>query len=143
MTTILCDSSVVLKWFLTDEPEADAAIALADATADGDVALRIAELGVWEISNVAARRLRWSAPQIHSMLAQVEGVCGPPLRAAPEAMRDAVDLSVEHRLSYYDALHWAVAREQRIALTTTDRDLLLAGAGAAPSTVLTDLGGRG
>ncbi len=141
MTTVLCDSSVALKWFLTGEPESEAAVALADATAEGQVDLRITELGMWEISNVAARRLGRDAAEIHAMRGQIEGVCGSPLRAAPEAMRDAVDLSVEHRLSYYDALHWAVAREQRILLTTTDRELLLAGAGAAPSTILRDLGG--
>lgn len=142
MTTVLCDSSVALKWFLTDEPESAAAVALADATADGQVDLRITELGRWEISNVAARRLGRSAEEIHAMRGQIEGVCGSPPRAAPEAMREAVDLSVEHRLSHCDALHWAVAREQRIQLTTTGCELLLAGAGAAPSTILSDLGNR-
>jgi len=142
MSTILCDSSVVLKWFLTDEPESAAAVALADATADGHVDLRIAELVIWEVSNVAARRLHRSASEIHVMLGQIEGVCGAPLRASPDAMRYAVDLSIGHGLSYYDALHWAVARDQRIALTTTDRELLAAGAGVAPSTVLNELEGE-
>jgi predicted nucleic acid-binding protein len=136
MPTVLCDASVALKWFLSDEPEAVAATALVEAAADGVLDLRIAELAVWEVANVAARRLGREAAEIHAMRDQIEGVCGTPVHAAPAAMRAAVDLSVEHRLSYYDALHWSVARDQRMLLTTTDRELLLAGAGEMPSTIL-------
>ena len=38
-----------------------------------------------------------------------------------------------HRLTFYDAAYWAVARERNIALVTADAELLKAGAGVTPT----------
>lgn len=59
MTSVLVDTSVLIKWFHSvGEPELEAARALRDAHVANQVNAHILDLAVYEVGNVLLRSLR-------------------------------------------------------------------------------------
>lgn len=134
MTDVLCDTSVVVKWFHeSGEAEVAPARAILDAHTDGTLTAVVLDLTVYELGNVAARALGLPGERVVTILDRLELICDEGLRLSPKARKDAAELAAAHRLTFYDAAYWAVARERDIALVTADAELLQAGAGLAPT----------
>ena len=134
MIDVLCDASVVVKWFHEqDEPEVGPSRAILEAHAAGTLRALVLDLTVYEVGNVAARPLRLPGDRVAQILDRLELICDAGLHLSPAARRDAAELAVAHRLTFYDAAYWAVARERDIALVTADAELLKAGAGSSPT----------
>ena len=124
---LIGDSSVVLKWFLTErEDELDAAEALGRANTAQAVQVLILDLTLYEVGNILLRK-RWQASHVADQIEDLLTICGPPVVLEPEWRRDAAALSQEHKLTYYDACYAAAARGLRVALVSADRQLLDAG----------------
>ncbi len=134
MTDVLCDTSVVLKWFHSaGESEVEQARAILDAHTAGTLNASVPDLTTYELGNVAARALGLQAERVIGVLDRLELICGEGLRLSPRARKDAAELAVAHRLTFYDAAYWALARERGIVLVTADTELLEAGAGLSPT----------
>ncbi len=134
MTGVLCDTSVVIKWFHSSgEAEVTQARAILDAHAAGTLTANVLDLTVYELGNVAARALGLPGERVVAILDRLELICGEGMRLSPKARKDAAELAVTHRLTFYDAAYWAVARERDITLVTADAELLQAGAGLTPT----------
>lgn len=137
MTTLLVDTSVLVKWFHTEgESELAEARAVRDATLFGDVQTRVIDLALYELGNVLLRALAWRAEEIADQLDDVVTVCGPPLAMSPEWFGLAARLGVEHQLTFYDAAWAAAALALQVPLVTTDSQLLGAGLAESPSEVV-------
>lgn len=133
MTSILCDTSVVVKWFHErGEAEVVPSRAILDAHAAGKLTAVVLDLTVYELGNVAVRPLGLPGERVAEILDRLELICDEGLRLSPAARRDAAVLAEEHRLTFYDAAYWAVARERDITLVTADAELLRVGAGSSP-----------
>ena len=134
MTDVLCDTSVVVKWFHeSGEGEVFQARAILDAHVAGTLTANVLDLTVYELGNVAARALGLPGERVGAILDRLELICGEVLRMSPRARKDAAARAVTHRLTFYDAAYWAVARERNIMLVTADAELLQAGAGVTPT----------
>lgn len=134
MTDVLCDTSVVVKWFHeSGETEVEQARAILDAHTAGTLTANMLDLTVYELGNVAARALGLPGERVGAILDRLELICGEGLRLSPKARKDAAELTEAHRLTFYDAAYWAVARERKITLVTADTALLQAGAGVTPT----------
>jgi predicted nucleic acid-binding protein len=134
VTDVLCDTSVVVKWFHEqDEREVGPSRAILEAHAAGRLTALVLDLTVYELGNVAARPLGLTGDRVAQILDRLELICDVGLHLSPAARRDAAELSVAHRLTFYDAAFWAVARERDITLVTADVELLKAGAGSSPT----------
>jgi predicted nucleic acid-binding protein len=134
VTALLCDTSVVVKWFHeSGEAEVAQAREILDAHAAGTLTANVLDLTVYELGNVAARALGLPEERVAAILDRLELICGEGLRLSPKARGDAAALAVTNRLTFYDAAYWAVAREREIALVTSDAELLRAGAGVTPA----------
>jgi len=134
VTDVLCDTSVVVKWFHeSGEAEVGQARAILDAHAAGTLTANVLDLTVYELGNVAARALGLPGERVGAILDRLELICSEGLRLSPKARKDAAELAVTHRLTFYDAAYWAVARERSITLVTVDAELLRAGAGVTPT----------
>jgi len=134
VTDVLCDTSVVVKWFHEqDESEVGPSRAILEAHAAGTLTALVLDLTVYELGNVAARPLGLPGERVAQILDRLELICDAGLHLSPAARRDAAELSVAHRLTFYDAAYWAVARERDITLVTADVELLKAGAGSSPT----------
>lgn len=134
MTDVLCDTSVVVKWFHEqDEPEVGPSRAILEAHAAGRLTALVLDLTVYELGNVAARPLGLPGDRVAQILDRLELICDAGLHLSPAARRDAAELAVANRLTLYDAAYWAVARERDITLVTADVELLKVGAGSSPT----------
>jgi predicted nucleic acid-binding protein len=131
---VLCDTSVVVKWFhARDEGEVVPSRAILEAHAAGTLTALVLDLTVYELGNLAARALGLSGDRVAQILDRLELICDAGLHLSPAARRDAAELAGAHRLTFYDAAYWAVARERSITLVTADVELLKVGAGSSPS----------
>jgi predicted nucleic acid-binding protein len=141
VTEVLCDTSVLVKWFdIRGEDEVPAARALRAAHGDGRLTVRLLDLGFYELGNVLLRRRRWPADAIAAQLEELTEVIGDPLPASASWIRDAATLGERHDLSFYDACWAAVARHLGIALVSADGRLLAAGLAESPTAVASRLG---
>lgn len=137
----MCDASVALKWFQSRrESEVKEALRILDEHIEGRLRIHFHELAFYEIGNVLVRKAGFTAAQTAAQLADLASI-GQPIEVLTPAVRaDAAHLAVEHRLTYYDASYWAVARHLDAPLITADAKLLTTGAGISPTDFVTALG---
>jgi predicted nucleic acid-binding protein len=120
--SLVVDASVALKWFLSEEPHADQALAVVE---DG-VALIAPDLLIAEVCNAAwrsARLGRISHAQLSEIAASLprffDGLASAA-RLAPRAVAIAGQLG--HPV--YDCLYLALAEAEQAGLVTADAQLL-------------------
>lgn len=137
MTTLLVDTSVVIKWFhTTGEAEVAEARAIRDAHKRGDVAARVIDLALYEVGNVLLSRLRWPASDVADQLDDLVAICGTPLITVPAWLRDAAVLGASNALTFYDAAWAASARGLGVTLVSADAKLIAAGLAESPATTV-------
>lgn len=140
MTSVLVDTSVLVKWFhAAGEAELAAARALRDAHVADRLDVHVLDLALYEVGNVLVS-LRWPAEQIADQLDDLVTIVGTPLVSSAEWFRDAAQLATEHRLTFYDAAWAAAARKLGVALVSADRQLLAAGLAESASVTARRLG---
>jgi predicted nucleic acid-binding protein len=139
---IVCDASVVLKWFHAEgEEDVDASRALLDLHRRRAVALSVLDLTAYEVANALLRgHPDIEAPEVITVLEALAVVC-PRLAPTQGELVDAVVLADRHHLTMYDAAYAAVADARHAHLATLDRALLAAGLGRRPSGFLSSDGG--
>jgi predicted nucleic acid-binding protein len=134
MTTVLVDTSVLIKWFHHEgESEVSEARALRDATTRGDVESRIIDLALYEMGNVLSRSLGWPGTAVADQLADIVTVCGAPLALGLDWHRWAAIVGHRHGLTFYDAAWAAAAEALDVALVSADDRLLGAGLAESPA----------
>ena len=137
MSTLLVDTSVLIKWFhATGEAELEAARSLRSAQIAGTIDARILDLGVYEVGNVLVRSLGWPAADVAEQLDDLLALCGVPLVLSAEWLHDAATLAAEHRLTFYDAAWAAAARGLGVPLVSADRQLLDVSLAESPSRIV-------
>lgn len=137
MTTLLVDTSVLVKWFHSEgESELAEARSIRDATQVGEVQARVIDLALYEMGNVLLRALGWSGSDVADQLEDLVIICGPPLAMAAEWLRQAAELGERHRLTFCDAAWAAAAEALGIALVSVDARLLAAGLAESPAAVV-------
>lgn len=120
--TLVVDASVALKWYLNDEPHADAARALLNTSET----LIAPDLVIAEVCNAAwlcvrANRIRGAqAQEIARSVADIFDTLVSGSDLAERAMTIAVEL--DHVA--YDCFYLALAEAQDAPLVTADRRLL-------------------
>lgn len=140
MTSLLVDSSVVIKWFHEEgESEVTEARAIRDAHVDEEVDVRILDLAIYEVGNVLARALKWTAADIGDQLDDLLAIVGPPIVMERDWLRAAAVMAETHSLSFYDASWAACAGALGISLVSADRRLVAAGLAEKPSRVASRL----
>lgn len=133
MTTLLVDSSVLIKWFHGEgEASLASARAIRDANQRGDLDARVTDLALYEIGNVLLRSLHWSAGDVADQLDDLVTICGTPFVMDLAWLHDAASLAVTHKLTFYDATWAAAARGLGVALVSSDERLLAAGLAESP-----------
>jgi len=137
VTTLLVDTSVLIKWFHSEgESELAEARSLRNATQVGEVQARVIDLALYEMGNVLLRALCWSGSDVADQLEDLVIICGPPLAMAAEWLRQAAELAERHRLTFYDAAWAGAAEALGISLVSVDAQLLEAGLAESPAAVV-------
>jgi predicted nucleic acid-binding protein len=137
---VVCDASVVLKWFHVEgEEEVEASRALLDLHRTHGMALSVLDLTAYEVGNALLRGVGVGAERVSAVLDALDVIC-PRLALTPTELSEAATLAEGHHLTMYDAAYAAAARSRHAELATLDRDLLQAGLGRKPSEILADRG---
>lgn len=140
VTDVVCDASVVLKWFHDEgEPDVEDARRLLAGHRSGPITAWVLDLTFYELGNVLLRALRWPAADVADQLDDLRAICSVITVGAAE-QRLAALLAEEHTLTFYDAVYAAAARSRGSMLATADKALLGAGVGESPATIATRLG---
>ena len=133
---VLCDASVVLKWFHSEgEEEVEASRALLDLHRTHGMALSVLDLTAYEVGNALLRGVGVGAEKVSAVLNALAVIC-PRLALTPTELSDAAGLGEAHHLTMYDAAYAAAARARHFELATLDRALLGVGLGRRPSEIL-------
>jgi predicted nucleic acid-binding protein len=136
LTSLLVDTSVLIKWFHAEgESELAQARAVRSAHVNGVLRAHILDLAVYEVGNVLVRALRWKASDIADQLDDLLTIVGPPLAMSQPWLRDASHLAQKHALSFYDACWASAASALNISLVSADRGLLRGGLAESPTAV--------
>lgn len=140
MTRLLVDTSVLIKWFHdTGESELAEARAIRDAHLSGELDAHVLDLAIYEVGNVLARALKWTAADVSDQLDDLLVIVGSPIVMAQGWLRDAAVLAEKHVLSFYDASWAAAAAALGVSLVSADRRLLAVGLAESPSAVASRL----
>ncbi len=131
---IVCDASVVLKWFHANgEDEVEASRALLDLHRSRAAALSVLDLTAYEVGNALLRGwARADARAVAIVLDALAVIC-PRITLSQAELADAVTIATRHDLTLYDAAYAAAATARHAHLATLDRALLDAGLGMRPS----------
>ena len=141
MTRLVVDTSVLIKWFHAEgEDDLEAARALRDAHASGDIDCFIVDLALYELGNVLVRSLHWQPRAVADQLDDVLAVFTTPLVMSAEWLRAAATLAVRHKLTFYDAAWAAAAKGIGAPLVSADAALRRAGLAVSASSAARDLG---
>ncbi len=133
MTTVLVDTSVLIKWFhRRGESDVAEARALRGATRRAELEARVIDLALYEMGNVLLRRLDWSGPDVADQLDDLVVVCGAPLAMSAAWSRQAALLGAVHGLTFHDACWAAAAQALQVPLISADAQLLEAGLAEPP-----------
>ena len=133
---VLCDASVVIKWFHSEgEEEVEASRALLDLHRSHVIALFVLDLTAYEVGNALLCGVAVGAEKVSAVLDALDVIC-PRLALTPTELSDAAHLAEGHRLTMYDAAYAAAAKARHAELATLDRALLQAGLGRRPSQIL-------
>lgn len=136
MTEVVCDASIVLKWFIEEDEDGLAdARAILDAHVDGSFLAIVLDLTVYEIGNRLVRSSGWTAAEVAGVLQGLQTLVGVVTPGAAERLL-AAELALAHRLTFYDAMYAAVARARVAPLLTADRGLLALDAACTPAAFL-------
>jgi predicted nucleic acid-binding protein len=139
---VVSDASVALNWS-EGEQELEEARAVLEAHWSRLVALVVLDLTAYEIGNALLRsRAEATAEQVAVVLEALDEVC-PAVRPDTVELRFAAELAVRHRLTLYDAVYAAVARNRDATLLTLDQALIEARLGIRPSDLVARLNAPG
>jgi predicted nucleic acid-binding protein len=137
LTTLLIDTSVLVKWFHTPgESELPQARAVRTATTRGEVHSLVIDLALYELGNVLLRSLGWDGTDVADQLDDLVTICGAPLAMDSTWFRRAAELASAHRLTFYDATWAAAAEKLAVPLVSADAQLLSAGLAESPTSVV-------
>lgn len=140
MTAVVCDTSVVLKWFHSEgEEEVAEARALLAAHRGGRLTASILDLTLYELANVLLRALHWASAEVADQLDDVRVVCAA-LAPTARDLRLAARLAEEHDLTFYDAVYAAAAQSAGAVLASADAALVGAGLAETPAALARRLG---
>jgi predicted nucleic acid-binding protein len=121
------DASVIVKWFLTDEEFSEQALAIwRRQTSDRTVLAAPAHIYL-EASNAVVSATRYSPPRISTDFSRtlVHRILRARFVIVPteELIATAFELTIQHRITIYDALYVALAADYSLPLVTADRGL--------------------
>lgn len=120
MKRYVLDTSVVVKWFSTDEQGVDNAIALRQHMLEGTCSIVIPELLVYELANALRHNPNFTARDVQESMDSVFDM-GLDVRKVDNAVITcAIDIAYRFMVTVYDAYSLALAQIEKISFVTAD-----------------------
>jgi predicted nucleic acid-binding protein len=137
MTDLVVDSSVSIKWFVTEDHSAQAQWVY-DQYVAGHLRLLAPDSICVEIGNIVWKKHRFQGLDAHDAEQVVEAFQRVPLElTSTDALLDqAYALAVTHRCAVYDAVYLALSVSRGCPFVTADEKLVKGVGTAIPNTIL-------
>jgi predicted nucleic acid-binding protein len=137
---VVCDASVVLKWFHSrGESQVQAAVSILAAHRSGRINVSVLDLTLYELGNVLLRSLRWSPIAVADQLDDLRAICNVVV-PTPAELRAATDIASRSGLTFYDSAYVAVAKTRGSVFVTADGPILSKSLGESADGVAARLG---
>lgn len=120
---VVLDTSIVIKWFRTEEPDVASALKLVEDHIEGRVRLLLPEWLFCELANVLRFKPGMTATTVKQALSALEDLSPEVIGLSDAQLEKAVEIAFETRLTVYDALFMAAAVHEGLPLVTADRRL--------------------
>ncbi len=121
--TLVLDSSVVVKWFLTEEGS-EKAIDLFDEFAAGRIKIAAPTILHYEVGNALKRSPSFDEKSLRSAGRALSGYAFEIWHAQGLLLEEAMSLSHRKDITVYDASFVALALRKNVSLCTEDAELL-------------------
>ncbi|MDO8515481.1 MAG: type II toxin-antitoxin system VapC family toxin [bacterium] len=125
MTTLILDSSVIIKWVkFQNEESVETALSYYERMKKNEIKVIVPDLILYEISNFASRDLQENRSQWEEM---INNLFTPPLEIIlPDSylIKSILEITSIHKVSAYDASYLALAKRYNSKLVTADKKLL-------------------
>jgi predicted nucleic acid-binding protein len=131
------DASVALKWFV-QESDAVQAVLLRERHITGHLILAAPDLLLYEVGNALRYKRDFSTAGIQAALSDLLHLHLELVNPTERLLHHAAEMAHQTRLTFYDALYLAVARELNTRLITADKRLHEAAGKMVPVTLLSD-----
>jgi len=122
--SLVLDTSVVIKWFRQGEVLAGQALALRDAYLDGEVAVSVPTLLVYELANVLRYKEDLTTDQVQEAVQSLFNMGLEWVSPTGALMRRAVEIARACDTTVYDAAFAALAEPLSATFITADERLV-------------------
>jgi len=123
-STVVLDTSVIIKWFRQGEILAPQALALRRAYLEGSLTVAVPDVLVYEVANVLRYKGDLSTEQIGQAVQSLFDIGIDIVPPSAELMRRAVALAYTHNETVYDAVFVALAETLEADFITADEQLV-------------------
>jgi predicted nucleic acid-binding protein len=120
---LFLDSSVVAKLFI-EEKESDDAIKLMKLSGTKGVEIKAAQLSIYEVGNAIKKNLGKKSKDTSEFMMQLFLLNIDYVHLDSDLAALAMEMAVKYGVSYYDAVHLALCREDKGILVTEDKLIL-------------------
>jgi predicted nucleic acid-binding protein len=123
----IIDASVILKWFIDEEPDAtDKARKIRDGYLKGLKQLYVPDFIYVEIANMLVFYKKISDSQIETIWSKLKQFNLPSIPIGLEFLSKSLKISRKYGISVYDAIYVNLAIEKECQLITADKKLVKA-----------------
>ena len=122
---IIIDASVGVKWFSAEnEEKVEFAVLLQEKHFNGSIELSAPDLFIFEVLNSLVYKNKFNIAEINKIYDSLKLLNMNIIIPNDTIIKNAVSLSVNLKLSYYDSVYVALAQEMESLLITEDKKIL-------------------
>ncbi|MBI1910108.1 MAG: type II toxin-antitoxin system VapC family toxin [Deltaproteobacteria bacterium] len=123
-SSFVVDSSVVVKWFVKDEPDDSPAQRILQIFRKGDSQFIIPDLLFYEVGNVFLKKWPRDLEKIQRGFLALWRLPWFLIPLRQSLLARSLELAAQYQLTFYDALFVATAERSEAAFITADEKLL-------------------
>ncbi len=116
------DASVVIKWFVKEE-DSEETIELLNEYNQGKCEIAVPDLLIYEVANVLRYNPKFSHTDTLGCIRSIHNLDLDVVELVELIVESALGISYERKISFYDALYIAVAKEIGYEFITADEKL--------------------
>ena len=122
--SVVLDSSVVIKWFRSDEILREQSLRVRQAYLDGRLFIHVPDLLIYEIANVLRFKPDMNENRVQQVLESLFGMRIGIEYISPEVVVRAVEIAYSYNITVYDAVFVALAEQLKAYFITADGKLI-------------------
>lgn len=120
---VIVDASVAFKWFLKNEENIDQALTILTLHQNKQNVILVPDILFYELANAWATKTALTVKGIKTFLKDLQNIKLEIEVINFELLNQAVVLSKKYKISLYDAIYIALARQKKYLFITADQKL--------------------